>query len=185
MCSQQNCKATCVCVYQSWPIRMLCYFSFLLWVLLIQREYCFHFLLSVSQKERESTTVYLVAGEVMLLSSSFRIRKASLNVAKAVRKVPPLCLLSKEKGPEIGSSPPSKSEKKTLMKRMKETAIKKGRPYRPWIKALWISAVHSGQIIRRLMGVIRRLSSLLSGENWDEMDTSLFCESDSTIAFHK
>ena len=124
MCSQQNCKATCVCVYQSWPIRMLCYFSFLLWVLL-RREYCFHFLLSVSQKERESTPVYLVAGEVMLLSSSFRIRKASLNVAKAVRKVPPLCLLSKEKGPEIGSSPPSKSEKKTLMKRMKETAIKR------------------------------------------------------------
>lgn len=87
------------------------------------------FVVCITKGKREyySTTVYLVAGEVMLLSSSFRIRKASLNVAKAVRKVPPLCLLSKEKGPEIGSSPPSKSEKKTLMKRMKETAIKKGR----------------------------------------------------------
>ena len=35
-----------------------------------------------------------------------------------------LLLLSKEKGPEIGSSPPSKVSWKTLMKRMKETAIK-------------------------------------------------------------
>ena len=70
----------------------------------------------------------------------FRIRKASLNVAKAVRKVPhsssSVCLCRKKgKGPEIGSSPPSKVSWKTLMKRMKETAIKKSQStrLRPWI----------------------------------------------------
>ena len=70
----------------------------------------------------------------------FRIRKASLNVAKAVRKVPhssSLCVSveRREKGPEIGSSPPSKVSWKTLMKRMKETAIKKSQStrLRPWI----------------------------------------------------
>ena len=69
----------------------------------------------------------------------FRIRKASLNVAKAVRKVPhssSVCLCRKKgKSPEIGSSPPSKVSWKTLMKRMKETAIKKSQStrLRPWI----------------------------------------------------
>ena len=42
---------------------------------------------------------------------------------KLLEKFLILCL-SKEKGPEIGSSPPSKVSWKTLMKRMKETAIK-------------------------------------------------------------
>ena len=65
----------------------------------------------------------------MLLSSS-GLERLLLMLQKLLEKFLIVCL-SKEKGPEIGSSPPSKSEKKTLMKRMKETAIKEGRPNRP------------------------------------------------------
>ena len=60
--------------------------------------------------------------------------------------------LSKEKGPEIGSSPPSKVSWKTLMKRMKETAIKDLEYYGTRDSAGLILCTSLIQIIRQING---------------------------------